>query len=74
LKLWQKEYADRTREAKYSDIRSRVLKQTRDSKLSSIYEPDPYVVAHKDENAFTLQDVKGNCKMCNIPHLKIEVC
>ena len=49
------------------------MKQTRDSKLSAIYEPDPYVVAHKDENAFTLQDVKGNCKMRNMPYMNILV-
>ena len=57
--LRQKEYADRTRGAKYSDIRSGdkvLLKQTRDSKLSPNFEPDPYVVAHKDGNALVLQD------------------
>ena len=55
------EYADRTREAKYFDIRSGVLKQTRDSKLSPIYEPDPCVGAHKDD-AFTLQGVNETVK------------
>ena len=61
LKLRQMEYADRTREAKYFDIRSGVLKQTRDSKLSPIYEPDPCVGAHKDD-AFTLQGVNETVK------------
>lgn len=72
-KLRQKEYADRTRGAKYSDIRSGdkvLLKQTRDSKLSPNFEPDPYVVAHKDGNAVVLQDAEGNCKMRNIAHMK----
>ena len=72
-KLRKKEYADRTRGAKYSDIRSGdkvLLKQTRDSKLSPTYKPDPYAVAHKDGNAVVLQDEKGNCKMRNIAHMK----
>ena len=69
LKLRQKEYADRTQGAKYSDIRSGdkvLLKQARNSKLSPNFEPDPYVVAHKDGNAVVLQDTKGNCEMRNI--------
>ena len=37
---------------------------------SSNYEPDPYVVIHKDGNAVVLQDVNGNSKMRNIAHLK----
>ena len=72
-KLRQREYADRTRGAKYSDIRSGdrvLLKQAHDSKLSPNFEPEPYVVAHKDGNAVVLQDAKGNCKMRNIAHMK----
>jgi len=34
------------------------------------FEPNPYVVAHKDGNAVVLQDAKGNCKMRNIAHMK----
>ena len=68
------EYTDGTRGAKYSDIRSGdkvLLRQALDSKLSPNFEPDPYVVAHKDgENAVVLQDAKGNCKMRNIAHMQ----
>ena len=47
------------------------FKQARDSRLSLDFEPDAYVVAHKDGNAVVLQDAKGNCKMCNISSLLI---
>ena len=69
----QIEYADRTRGAKCSDIRSGdkvLLKEARDIKLSPNFEPDSYVVAHKDRNAVVLQEAKGNCKMRNIAHIK----
>ena len=33
-----------------------LLKQTRENKLSPNYEPDLYVVTHKDGNAVVLQD------------------
>ena len=72
-KLRQKEYADKTRAAKYSDIEAGdkvLLKQTRENKLSPNYEPDPYVVTHKDGNAVILQDANGNNKMRNIAHTK----
>ena len=71
--LRQKEYADRTRATKYSDIEAGdkvLLKQMRDSKLSPNFETDPYVVIHKDGNAVVLQDVDGNSKMRNIVHMK----
>ena len=72
----QIEYADRARGAKCSDIRfgdKVLLKQARDNELSRIFEPNPCVVAHKDRNAFVLQDSKGNCKMRNIAHIKTSV-
>ena len=47
-----------------------LLKQTRENKLSPNYEPDPYVVTHKDGNAVVLQDANGNNKMRNIVHTK----
>jgi len=50
-KLRQKEYADRTRGAKHSNIGEGdkvLLKQTRENKLSPNYEPEPYVVTRKD--------------------------
>ena len=46
------------------------FKQAGDSRLSLDFEPDPYVVAHKDGNAVVLQDARGNCKMSNIDHMK----
>ena len=46
------------------------MKQARDSKRSPNYEPEPYLVAHKDGNAVVLQDAKGNCKMRNIAYMK----
>ena len=47
-----------------------LLKQTRDNKFSTNYEPDPYVVTHKDGNAVVLQYANGNNKMRNIAHMK----
>ena len=47
-KLQQKEYADRTRAAKYSDIEEGdkvLLKQTCDNKLSPTYKPEPYTLS-----------------------------
>ena len=72
-KLSQKEYADRTRGAKHSNIEEGdkvLLKQTRENKLSPNYEPEPYIVTRKDGNAVILQDTNGNNKMRNIAHTK----
>ena len=72
-KLRQKEYADRTRAAKFSEIEEGdqvLLKQARENKLSPNYEPDPYKVVHKDGNAVLLEDTNGNNKMWNIAHTK----
>lgn len=72
-KLRQKEHADKTRAAKYSNIEEGdkvLLKQTRESKLSPSYEAEPYVVTHKEGNVVILQDVNGNSKMRNIAHMK----
>jgi len=72
-KLRQKEYADRTRGAKHSNIEEGdkvLLKQTRENKLSPNYEPEPYTVTRKDGNAVILQDTNGNNKMRNIAHMK----
>ena len=72
-KLRQKEYADKTRAAKYSDIKAgyKVLfKQSQDNKLSPNYKPDPYVITHRDANTVVLQDANGNNKMRNIAHMK----
>ena len=46
------------------------MKQTRDSKLSPNFQPESYVVAHKDGNAVALQDAKGHCKIRNIADMK----
>ena len=42
-----------------------LLKQTRENKLSPNYEPEPYIVTHKNGN-----DTNGNNKMRNIAHMK----
>ncbi|PFX15319.1 Uncharacterized protein K02A2.6 [Stylophora pistillata] len=73
VKLRQKEYADRTRGAKQSDIQEGdkvLLKQTHKNKLSPNYEPESYIVTQKDGNAVVLQDTNGNNKMHNIAHMK----
>ena len=72
-KLRQKEYADRTRAARFSDIEEGdqvLLKQARENKLSPNYEPEPYKVVHKEGNAVLLEDTDGNSKMRNIAHMK----
>ena len=72
-KLRQKEYADKTSAAKFSDIKEGdqiLLRQARENKLSPNYEPDPYTVIQKDGNAVILEDADGNNKMRNIAHMK----
>ena len=72
-KLRQKEYADKTCAAKFSDIEEGdqiLLRQARENKLSPNYEPDPYTVIQKDGNAVILEDANGNNKMRNIAHMK----
>ena len=72
-KLRQKEYADKTRAAKFSDIEEGdqvLLRQTRENKLPPNYEPDPYTVIQKDGNAIILEDANGNNKMRNVAHMK----
>ena len=72
-KLRQKEHADKTRAAKFSDIEEGdqiLLRQTRENKLLPNYEPDPYTVIQKDGNAVILEDANGNNKMRNIAHMK----
>ena len=71
-KLRQKEYADRTRGAKQSDIEEGdkvLLKETCENKLAPNYEPEPYIVTRKDGNVVILQDTNGNNKMRNIAHM-----
>ena len=72
-KLRQKEYADRTRAAKFSEIKEGdqvLLKQARENKISPNYEPEPHKVVHKVGNAVILEDTNGNNKMRNIAHMK----
>ena len=72
-KLRQKEYADKTRAAKFSDREEGdqvLLRQTRENKLSPNYKPDPYTVIQKDGNAIILEDADGNNKMRNVAHMK----
>ena len=72
-KLRQKEYADKTHTAKFSDIEEGdqiLLRQAQENKLSPNYEPDPYTVIQKDGNVVILEDADGNNKMRNIAHTK----
>ena len=71
-KLRPKEYTDRTRGAKQSNIEEGdkvLLGQTRENKLSPNYEPEPYIVNRKDGNAVILQDTNGSNSMHNIVHM-----
>ena len=72
-KLRQKEYADSKRSAEYSDIREGdriLLNKGRDNKLSPSFEPLPYKVVEKKDNAVLIQDQEGNTKMRNASHMK----
>ena len=72
-KLRQKEYADKERSATPSNINEGdkvLLQQSRINKLSPTYEPEPYVVVHKDGNATIIQSPVGNTKMRNTAHLR----
>ena len=72
-KLRQKEYADRTRSAKKSEIEEGdqvLLKKNRENKLSPNYEPEPYTVIQKNGSAVTLKSVEGTTKMRNAAHMK----
>ena len=72
-KLKQKEYADTKRSAEYSIIQEGdevLLKQTRENKLDTNFEPTPYKVVQKDGNALLLENDKGVRKMRNVTHVK----
>ena len=72
-KLKQKEYADRTRSARPSNIEQGdmvLLQKKRDNKLSMYYETDTYQVVQKEGNAVIIQDNNGQQKMRNIGHMK----
>ena len=61
-KMKQKIYADKKRGARPSDIvvGDRVLlKQSRENKLSTNFEPHPYTVVHRDGNAVVAEDTNG---------------
>ena len=71
-KMKQKAYADKRRAAGPSNISvgNRVLlKQSRQSKLSTNFEPHPYKVVRRDGNA-VVEDVNGNDRMRGIAHMK----
>lgn len=72
-KMRQKMYADKVRRAQPSDIGigDRILlKKSRENKLSTSYEPQPYEVVHREGNAAIIQDIYGNNKMRGIAHMK----
>ena len=72
-KIKQKIYADNKRGARPSDIfvGDRVLlKQSRENKLLTNFEPHPYKVVRRDENAVVVEDTNGNNRMRGIAHMK----
>ncbi len=72
-KLRQKQYADKTRAARDSNIGEGdrvLLKQTRKNKLTSNFEPHPYKVVCREGNAVVVQDSDGDNKMRAIAHMK----
>ena len=73
-KMKQKKiYADKKRGARPSDIvvGDRVLlKQSRENKLSTNFEPHPYTVVRRDGNAVVVEDTNGNSRMRGIAHMK----
>ena len=72
-KMKQKIYADNKRGARPSDIAvgDRVLlKQSRENKLSTNFEPHPYKVVRRDGNAVVVVDANGNNRMRGIAHMK----
>ena len=72
-KMKQKIYADNKRGARPSDIVVRdhvLLKQSRENKLSTNFEPHPYKVVRRDGNAVVVEDANGNNRMHGIAHMK----
>jgi hypothetical protein len=72
-KLRQKEYADKKRSAEHSIIEQGddvLLKQTRENKLDTNFEPMPYKVIQKEGNSILLENHEGVRKMRNIAHVK----
>jgi transposase InsO family protein len=72
-KLGQKEYADKKRSAEHSIIEQGddvLLKQTRENKLDTNFEPMPYKVIQKEGNSILLENHEGVRKMRNIAHVK----
>ena len=66
-------YADNKRGARPSDIAvgdRALLKQSRENKLSTNFEPHPYKVVRRDGNAVVVEDANGNNRMRGIAHMK----
>lgn len=71
-KLRQKEYADAKRSAEHSIIEAGdevLLKQSRENKLDTNFEPTPYKVIQKEGNAILIES-DGVRKMRNVSHVK----
>ena len=47
-----------------------LLKQTRENKLDTNFEPTPYKVVQKDGSALLLENDEGVRKMHNVAHVK----
>ncbi|CAB4026424.1 Transposon Tf2-9 poly [Paramuricea clavata] len=72
-KLRQKEHADKKRSAEHSSIAQGddvLLKQTRENKLDTNFEPMQYKVIRKEGNSILLGNHEGVRKMRNIAHVK----
>ena len=69
----EKEYADRSRNAKNSSIQvgdQVLVKQQRENKLSSKFEPEPYEVIQRTGNEVMLKASHGGTYRRNVAHVK----
>ena len=68
-----KEYADKKRQAKYTDIHvgdEVLLKQKKHDKLTTTFEPEPYKVLHKNGSEVLIQSPAGVKYKRNVAHTK----
>ena len=74
--LRQKEYTEGKQSAQYRDIGEGdhiLLNKSCDNKPSPNFEPVPYGVVEKKDNAVLGQVQEGNIKLCNASHMKIFI-
>ena len=72
-KRYEKEYADKKRGAKVSDIEVGdrvILRQSKRNKLTTPFEREPYEVVDHEDNAVVIQRGEEPRKMRNVAHMK----